>query len=52
MVQLFGKKMKIAEILFSYSNRSYFDGIVGLNIKCCEISKQHSDPILNSIKTF
>ena len=32
---------------------SYFDGIVdGLNIKCCEISKEHNDPILNAIKTF
>ena len=33
--------------------RSYFDGIVdALNIKRCEISKEHSDPILNAIKTF
>ena len=30
-----------------------FDGIVdGLNIKSCEISKEHSDPMLNAIKTF
>ena len=33
--------------------RSYFDGIVdALKIKRCEISKKHSDPILNAIKTF
>ena len=39
---------KVAEIFWSY-----FDGIVdGLNIKRCEISKEHSDPILNTIKTF
>ena len=32
---------------------SYFDGIVdGLNFKRCKISKEHSDPILNAIKTF
>ena len=29
------------------------DGIVdGLNIKRCEISKEHSDPMLNAIKTI
>ena len=44
----FSEENKIAEI-FS----SYFDGIVdGLNIKRCEISKEHNDPILNAIKTF
>ena len=33
--------------------RSYFDGIVKvLNVKCCEISKEHYDPIVNTIKTF
>ena len=32
---------------------SYFDDIVdGLNIKHCEISKEHSNLILNVIKTF
>ena len=44
----FSEENKIAEIF-----RSYFDGIVdGLNIKRCEISKEHNDPILNAIKTF
>ena len=44
----FLEENEIAEIF-----RSYFDGIVdGLNIKRCEISKDHSDPILNAIKTF
>ena len=44
----FSEENEIAEIF-----RSYFDGIVdGLNIKRCEISKDHSDPILNAIKTF
>ena len=44
----FSEENEIAEIF-----RSYFDGIVdGLNIKRCEISKEHSDPILNAIKTF
>ena len=34
---------EVAEIF-----RSYFDGIVnGLNIKRCEISKEHSNPIVN-----
>ena len=33
--------------------RPYFDKIVDdFNIKRCEISKEHSDPILNAIKTF
>ena len=33
--------------------RFYFDAIVeGLKIKRCEISKVHSNPILNAIKTF
>ena len=37
----FSEENEIAEIF-----RSYFDGIVdGLNIKRCEISKEHSDPI-------
>ena len=44
----FSEENKIAEIFWSY-----FDGIVdGLNIKRCKISKEHSDPILNAIKTF
>ena len=44
----FSQENKIAKIF-----RSYFDGIVdGLNIKRCEISKEHSDPMLNAIKTF
>ena len=44
----FSEEIKVAEIF-----RSYFDGIVdGLNIKRCEISKEHSDLILNAIKTF
>ena len=44
----FSQENKIAKIF-----RSYFDGIVdGLNIKRCEISKEHSDPILNAMKTF
>ena len=44
----FSEENEIAEIF-----RSYFDGIVdGLNIKRCEISKEHSDLILNAIKTF
>ena len=39
---------KIAEIF-----RSYLDGIVdSLNIKRCEIYKEHIDPKLNAIKTF
>ena len=44
----FSEENEIAEIF-----RSYFDGIIdGLNIKCCEISKEHSDLILNAIKTL
>ena len=44
----FSEENEIAEIF-----RSYFDGIVdGLNIKRCEISKEHSDPTLNAIRTF
>ena len=44
----FLEKNKIAGIF-----RSYFDGIAdGLNIKRCEMSKEHNDPILNAIKTF
>ena len=44
----FSEENQVAEIF-----RSYFDGIVdGLNIKRCEISKEHIDPILNAIKTF
>ena len=44
----FLEENKVAEIF-----RSYFDGIVdGLDIKHCEISKEHSDPKLNAIKTF
>ena len=44
----FSEENEIAEII-----RFYFDGIVdGLNVKRCEISKQHSDLILNAIKTF
>ena len=44
----FSEENKVVEIF-----RSYFDGIAdGLNIKRCEISKEHSDPILNAIKTF
>ena len=45
--------------LFKVSNRNIgnfsvlFDGIVdGLNMKRCEISKEHCDPTLNTIKTF
>ena len=44
----FSEENKVAEIF-----QSYFDGIVdGRNIKRCEISKKHSDPILNAVKTF
>ena len=44
----FSEENEVAEIF-----RSYFDGIVdGLNIKRCKISKEHSDPILNAIKTL
>ena len=44
----FSEENEVAEIF-----RYYFDGIVdGLNIKRCEISKEHIDPILNGIKTF
>ena len=39
---------EVAEI-----SRFYFDSIAdGLNIKRCETSKEHSDSILNAIKTF
>ena len=39
---------EVAEIF-----RSYLNGIIdGLNIKRCEISTKHSDPIKNAIKTF
>ena len=40
---------EVAEIFWSY-----FDGVIvnGLNIKQCEISKWHNDPIVNAIKTF
>ena len=39
---------EVAEIF-----QSYFEEIVcGLNIKRCEISKEHSDSILNALKTF
>ena len=45
----FSEGHKVAKIF-----RSYFDdGIVDdLNIKRCEISKEHSDPILNVIRSF
>ena len=44
----FSEEKKVAEIF-----RFYFDGIVDvLNMKRCEISKEHSDPILSAIKTF
>ena len=44
----FSVENEIAEIF-----RSYLNGIVdGLNIKRCKISKEHSGPILNAIKTF
>ena len=44
MIQQFRKKTKL---------RKSFGLIVdGLNIKRCEISNEHSDPIINEIKTF
>ena len=44
----FSEEIEVAEIF-----RCYFDGIVdGLNIKRCEIPKEHNDSILNAIKTF
>ena len=55
----FWKKVKPSFTTFLEENeiakifRSYFDGIVGgFNIKRCEISKEHSDLILNAVKTF
>ena len=56
-----GEKILLAEndTTFSAENKvveifqSYFDGIVdGLNIKLCEISKEHSDQIINAIRIF
>ena len=44
----FSEEKEVAETFWSH-----FDGIVdGLNIKRCEISKEHSDPTLNAIRTF
>ena len=44
MIQQFRKKTKL---------RKSFGLIVdGLNIERCEISNEHSDPIINEIKTF
>ena len=40
------KENKVVEIFWSY-----IDGNAdGLNIKCCEFSKEHNDPIVNAIK--
>ena len=42
------EESEVAEIF-----RFYLNGIIdGLNIKRCEISTKHSDPIKNAIKTF
>ena len=46
MIQLFRKKMKLQK------SSDLILTVDGLNIKRCEISNEHSDSILNAIKTF
>ena len=44
----FSEENEVAEIFWSY----FGDIVDGFNIKGCEISKEHSDLILNATKTF